>query len=154
SNHNSNLGAGPQLAVTANPKATVLAGPRIAAGPGVPVQLITPLVQPSGPFPSLALYVQAFSDGSAGDVGFNPSRAITWDSNVILTSGPSPTLMVDKNGDISEAINASVVGVGNMIGSPVDPTHTGGFTVDNINNTSHGQALFQTNGGDDGDFVK
>ncbi len=147
-NHDSHVVTSPSLAVIGQPQATVLAGPRIFAAPGVPPQDVTPLATPAGSYPKLALYVQtsaASNVQSKYGPGFSPNPTITWDSNVILASGPSPTLVVDANGRIAEAINVSVQNVGSAIGSNVDPGNTGSFAVANIINNAHGQALFQGN---------
>jgi hypothetical protein len=126
---NNNINTSPTSEVEAGAGATVTAGPRILAGPGVPAPYVTPLQTPSG-YPFLALYVDAAS--AAGG-----ARQVGWDSNVVILSGPNPDLLIDANGNIVRAINVSVNG-GKRSG-----TVSGPVTVDAINNTDRGQVLFR-----------
>ena len=129
-NSNANIHPSPSTEVEAGSGATVTAGPRILAGPGVPASYVTPLQKPGG-YPLLALYVDTSS--ASGGV-----RRDDWNSNVIILSGPDPDLFIDANGNIVRAINVSVNG-GQRSGQVA-----GGISVDSIANNSRGQALFQS----------
>jgi hypothetical protein len=135
-NHN-DLNQGPSATIQTDTGVTITAGPRIFPGPGVPAQDETPLQKPAG-FNTLALFAAIDSPGS---------QNIHWKANVVILSGPSPTLVVNEAGKIEKAINASIAGVGSAIDSPVDPGSTGSFTVSPIMNTNPGQVDFTTTGG-------
>ena len=55
---------------------------------------------------SLALYSAALDNNISGNAG-NPgtNHTIDWNSNVVITSGPSPTLIINANGIIQTAID-------------------------------------------------
>ena len=67
----------------------------------------------------------------------------TWNADVVLQSGPSPTLVVNSAGTVVKAINVTVDG-GNGVGYN---TGVGSFSVDDIVNDDRGQAMFKSNGG-------
>jgi len=106
--------------------ATIIAGPRIAGDTELDVGDL-------GSLPSLALLAEIFSpDGT---------RTIEWNANVILLSGPTPTLVVNPDGKVVTAVNVKVDG-GNGVGYDTGST----FTVDDIINDDRGQAMFKSNG--------
>jgi hypothetical protein len=147
--------------VTGPVGATVYAGARTAA---------TPLVKranypdESGPFAPLALFVEAannnytqnsdhsihkadryFDTNSATD---HQTRTITWNSDVVISTGQTPELIVDANGNVAKATEVTVNGVKN----PAVGTHVinaaGNIVVGNITNTgSIGDVIFEALGG-------
>src|SRR5206468_616144 len=71
-------------------------------------------------------------------------RNNTWNADVVLQSGPSPTLVVNGDGLVTTAINVTVDhnhGVGYQ-------TNGSSFSVDDIINDDRGQAMFKAVGGD------
>ena len=77
----------------------------------------------------------AFYD--SGDVTsnttFNPVRDIDWESNVFLTSGPAPRLVIDAAGHVTQATNISYTEL------------AGEFLVNSITFNDQGTAHFFTN---------
>ena len=97
---------------------TVVAGPRIILGVTTNDPLwATPLDTSTGD-PALALYVQAEQTGSAD----TRHRAIHWNSDVVINSGPSPLLIIGPDGKVVTSVNITANGVvnpapGNALGA-------------------------------------
>jgi len=108
--------------------ALIIAAPRIAGDTALDTTDLAAL-------PSLALLSEINS----------PRGGIvtTWGADVVLQSGPSPTLVVNSAGKVVKAVNVTVDG-----GHGVDyQTNAGSFSVDDIINDDRGQAMFKSNGG-------
>ncbi|MDA8440737.1 MAG: hypothetical protein M0Z51_18020, partial [Propionibacterium sp.] len=87
----------------------------------------------------LALYVQGENAGSLTDtgntIGDTQTRSITWNSDVVINSGPDPYLLIDSSGNVVKAVNVTVNGTPN----PNIGTHyTGTITVGDIGNAGAG----------------
>jgi parallel beta-helix repeat protein len=120
--------------VAGDPGVTVMAGPRIFPGPGIPPENVTSLAQPS------------LADIELGDLAFfvdlsNPvgGRHISWDAALVLLCGQNPELVVDAAGNIKKAVNITVNG-GQHSGPVV-----GDISIDPIPKPKRGQALFRSN---------
>jgi hypothetical protein len=82
-------------------------------------------------------------DNSDNGPNSNPIHPqLDFSSDVVILSGRSPELDIDAGGNITKAVNASVVGVGSTVGSYVDPDHDGSFAVANISNDDPGDVYF------------
>ena len=107
---------------------TIIAGPRI---PGDTALDTTDL----GVLTSLALLAEITSPDPGS------TRSITWNADVVLQSGPSPTLVVNSDGLVTKAVNLTVDG-----GQGVGYNTGGTFKIDDIINDDRGQAMFKSNG--------
>jgi hypothetical protein len=132
--------------VNADPGVTVFAGPRRsdALADLVPI--------PGNPTLShLALFSEATDQSNSADDVSN-DRHIDWNSNVVILDGPSPTLVVDANGNIQTAINVSVNGPNHTGGNSTAGTSAvnanGDVNVDDITNKDPGDIQFTTNSTD------
>ena len=107
---------------------TIIAGPRIMGDTVLDTTDLSVLT-------SLALLAEINSPDSGS------TRSITWNADVVLQSGPSPTLVVNSDGTVTKAVNVSVDG-----GHGVGYATGGTFQVDDIVNDDRGQAIFKSNG--------
>jgi len=139
SDSNTDVNVDTDTDVIAASGATLTVGPRVFAGAGIPTEDETVgiggagnALQDPGGFPHLALFARA--DGTEGD------NQIDWNSDLVVLSGPVPRLHVNSNGDIVKAINVTINGGQNAVGSSVGVSS---FSVDNIANEDPGEVLFQ-----------
>ena len=125
------IGIGPTITHADNNTSLVenvdgLAGSTIIAGP------------PSESNPE-ALDVEANGGG-----GGSESHAIAWSTDVIIYQGASPWLIVDAGGNIVKAINVSVNGGNDTVGSSA--VSGGDISVDPIANQGGSEAVFNSPG--------
>ncbi|UZJ27066.1 hypothetical protein RHODO2019_19090 (plasmid) [Rhodococcus antarcticus] len=121
---------------------TVYAGPRLVPGVNESANApASPLV--SNGDGKLVLYVQ--SENSGGTVqNDHTSRNVSWNSDVVVNSGPDPYLVVNPDGTVAVAINVTVNGVANPnIGAQLSGT----VTVGDIINSGSGDIYMTSNGG-------
>ena len=128
--NNNNISFSMDAKVTASSGAKLTTGPRVFPGPGVPAEDETPLQNPGG-FSHLALFAAA--DSPSG------TKEIHWESDLLLLSGPIPRLQVNSAGHIVRAINVTINGGQNAVGSDAGSN----FSVDDIVNDDPGQVLFK-----------
>ncbi len=107
--------------VDADGNTTITPGPRNNASTSLTVV---------STLPTLVLFVQ----------GVNT----TWDADVIVLSGPEPSLWVDANGVIQTKTDNVTITQGGVTKN-VGDTITGAFVVGDIVNKYHGQIRFQSN---------
>ncbi len=96
----------------------------------------------------LALYVQGENVGPLKDkgntIGNSQTRSITWNSDVVINSGPDPYLLIDSSGNVVKAVNVTVNGVAN----PNIGTHyTDPITVGDIGNAGAGDIWMASGSG-------
>lgn len=113
--------------ITTENTALFIAGPRIPGDTALDVADL-------GALPSLAL----LSEISSGRGSFSQ----VWNADVILQSGPSPTLVVNAAGLVVTAVNVTVDN-GHGVGWQ---TSGASFKVDDIINDDRGQAMFKGGG--------
>ena len=119
-----------------------MAGPRIILGQTTNDPLwATPLDTSTGDA-ALALYIQAEAAGSADD----KHRAIHWNSDVVINSGPSPLLIVGPGGTVVTSINITVNGVSNPAPGHALPAHPY-IEVNDLVNQNTGNVWMQSAGG-------
>jgi hypothetical protein len=106
--------------VTGLSGATIIASPPSAANP-------------------VALYVEANANGGNPN---SDTHSIDWSSNVIIYDGVSPVLVVDSNGNVVTADNATVNG-GNGVGYN---SNGGDISVDPIADNVSAEAVFRAPG--------
>lgn len=114
--------------IVTDDNALIIAAPRISGDTALDTTDL-------GALPSLALLSEINSPRGG--------MVTTWNADVVLQSGPSPTLVVNSAGKVVKAINVTVDG-----GHGVDyQTNAGSFNVDDIINDDRGQAMFKSSGG-------
>jgi hypothetical protein len=130
--------------VDADAGVTVTVAPRPTAA--------TTGVTPPGPldtfagFNHLALLGKA-NNGSVQSLGGDPlaqdQRAIHWDADVVVGSGPAPELVVDASGHVVRATNVTVNGVANPAPGANAVGANGKIEVADIVNDDLGEIVFQ-----------
>src|SRR5262249_4465138 len=121
------------------------AGPRIVFGPSGTTNdpaLATPLDTSTGDT-ALALYVQAEQNSADAD---HRNRTIHWNSDVVISSGPSPLLIIGPDGQVVTSVNITANGVANP--APFDSLSAHPYVeVNDLINHNTGDVWMQTAGG-------
>src|SRR5262249_2500182 len=139
--------------VDGDPGVTVFAGPRPLGGQTVAANdpEATTLVTRPG-FERLALFVEAAHNGTKDEN--DKTRNINWDSDVVISAGPSPELVVRPDGQVIRPNNTTV----NRTNNPAPGTQRTGLNghqdinvADVYNHGDSGQVVMEAKADDSGD---
>ena len=123
---------------------TLYVGPRIILGVTTnDPALATPLYTGTGKT-ALVLFVQGETLGGTPDSG--SSRAVHWNSDVVVNSGPSPYLLIGPDGRVVSAVNITVNGVHNPAPGDTLGTHPY-IEVNDLLNTNGADVYMTASGG-------
>ena len=131
---------------------TVFAGPRIVlcTGPRPDTTCTTRDPKWATPLDTshgdkyLALYIQAEQTGGADTT----NRNIVWKSDVVISAGPSPLLIVGPDGHVVTAVNITVNGISNPApGDDLNLATTPVVEVNDLVNQDTGDVWMQSAGG-------